>query len=106
VTGAGDTGNGAGVLAESVASWVVALIALLARLGCTSVTAGVWLKKGDGGQTGCCLESRSSAGMYADTSSACVNLCVVATNGLSPETSWGSGEWTKVAGAVGGLATG
>ena len=40
------------------------------------------------------------------SSSARVNLCVVATNGLSPETGQGSGEWTKVTGAVGGLATG
>ena len=39
-------------------------------------------------------------------SSACMNLPVVATNGLSPETGQGSGEWTKVAGAIGGLATG
>ena len=35
-----------------------------------------------------------------------VNLCVAATNGLSPETGQGSGECTKVAGAVRGLATG
>ena len=67
MTGAGDTGNGAGVLAESVASWVVALIALLARLGCMSVATGVRPKKGDEGQTGCCSESRLSAGMCANT---------------------------------------
>ena len=35
------------------------------------------------------------------SSSARVNLCVVATKGLSPAISQGSGEWTKVAGAVG-----
>ena len=40
------------------------------------------------------------------SSSARVNLCVAATNGLSPETGWGSGEWMKVAGGVRGLATG
>jgi len=55
------------VLAESVASGAVAPIALLARLGCMSVPAGVRPKKGNGGQMGRCLESRSSAGMYTDT---------------------------------------
>ena len=40
------------------------------------------------------------------SSSTSVNLCVTATNRLSPTISWGSGEWTKVAGAVRGLATG
>jgi len=54
------------VLAELVASGAVALIALLARLGCTSVAAGVWPKKGDEGQMGCCSELRSLAGMCAN----------------------------------------
>jgi len=40
------------VLAESVALGVVAPTALLARLGCMSVTAGVWPKRGDEGQMG------------------------------------------------------
>ena len=40
------------------------------------------------------------------SSSTRVNLCVVATKGLSPAISWGSGEWTKVAGAVGVRVTG
>ena len=44
--------------------------------------------------------------MHKYSSSARVNLCVAATNGLSPEIGWGSGKWMKVAGAVGGLATG
>jgi len=35
-----------------------------------------------------------------------VNLCVMATNRLSPEIGQGSGEWMKVARAVRGLATG
>ena len=39
------------------------------------------------------------------SSSAQVNLCVTATNGLSPEIGRGSGKWMKVAGAVRGLAT-
>jgi len=55
------------VLAESVALGGVALIALLARLGCMSVAAGVWLKKGNEGQTGHCSESMSLAGMCANT---------------------------------------
>src|SRR5882724_289655 len=38
-----------GVLAALVASGAVALTALLARLGCTSVAAEGWLKSGDGG---------------------------------------------------------
>ena len=40
------------------------------------------------------------------SSSACVNMRVASTNRLSPEAGLGSGEWTKVAGAIGGLATG
>ena len=40
------------------------------------------------------------------SSSARVNLCVMATNGLSPEIGRGSGEWMNIAGTVGGLATG
>ena len=40
------------------------------------------------------------------SSSAWVNLCVMATNGLSPEIGWGSGEWMNIAGTVRGLATG
>jgi len=40
------------------------------------------------------------------SSSAQVNLCLAATNRLSPELGWGSGEWMNVAGTVGGLATG
>ena len=40
------------------------------------------------------------------SSSAQVNLCVPATNGLSPEIGQGSGKWMNVSGAVGGLATG
>jgi len=39
-------------------------------------------------------------------SSAWVNLCVMATNGLSPEIGQGSGKWMNVAGTVRGLATG
>ena len=55
------------VLAESVASGVVALTVLLARLVCMLVAAGVWPKKGDEGQQGCCLVSRSLAGTCANT---------------------------------------
>src|SRR5882724_10422133 len=55
------------LLAESVASGAVAPTAQLARRGCTSVAAGVWPKKGGKGQMGNCSESRSSAGMCADT---------------------------------------
>ena len=40
------------------------------------------------------------------SSSARVNLCVAATRGLSPVIGQGSGEWTKVAGAVGVRVTG
>src|SRR5882724_13443784 len=95
------------VLAESVASEAVALTVLPARLGCTSVTAGVWPKKSSEGADGALLGvGVISRNVHRYSSSACVNLCVVATNGLSPETGQGSGEWTKVAGAIGGLATG
>ena len=40
------------------------------------------------------------------SSSAQVNLCVTATNGLSPEIGQGPGEWMNIAGTVGGLVTG
>ena len=39
------------------------------------------------------------------SSSTWVNICVAATNGLSPEIGQGSGEWMNVTGTVGGLAT-
>src|SRR5882724_3545575 len=55
------------LLAESVASGAVAPAVWLARLGCTSVAAGVWPKKGGEGQMGYFSESRSLAGMCADT---------------------------------------
>jgi len=47
------------VLAESVSLGMVAPTVLLARLGCTSVAAGVQLKKGNDRQVGHCLELRS-----------------------------------------------
>ena len=40
------------------------------------------------------------------SSSTRVNLFVMATKGLSPAISRGSGEWTKVAGAIGVRVTG
>ena len=40
------------------------------------------------------------------SSSTGVNLWVVDMIGLSPVISWGFGEWMKVVGAIGGLATG
>ena len=40
------------------------------------------------------------------SSSAGVNLQVVNAIGLSPVIGWGFGEWMKVVGAGGGLATG
>ena len=46
---------------------MVAPTVLLARLGCTSVIAGVRLKKGGEGQMRHCSESRSLARMCADT---------------------------------------
>jgi len=55
------------VLAESVSLGAVAPTALLARLGCMSVAAGLRPKKGDDGQVGHCSESRSLAGMCANT---------------------------------------
>jgi len=55
------------VQAGSVASGVVALTALLARLVCTLVAAGVWPESGERGQEGCHLWLRSSAEMCANS---------------------------------------
>src|SRR5882724_7958221 len=55
------------VLAAPAASGAVALTALLARLGCTSVAAGGRLKGGDEGLMENCYWLRSSACRYANT---------------------------------------
>jgi len=56
-----------GVLAGLVASGAVALIALLAILGCMTVVGEVWPKKGDEGSVGHCSDSMSSAGLCVNT---------------------------------------
>jgi len=105
-TGAGGTGNGdkgAGLVGGIRGSGP----------DCAAGQTGVYVghcwgtaKKGDEGRWELLGVEVISKNVRKYSSSACVNLHVAATNGLSPETSRGSGEWTKVAGAVGGLATG
>jgi len=55
---------------------------------------------------GCCSGADVVAGLVRSNPLRLCELRVAATNGLSPETGRGSGEWTKAAGAVEGLATG
>src|SRR5882724_1491468 len=93
------------VQAGLVALGVVAPTALLARLVHMLVAAGVWPEIGEG-EGGASLAFKVvGQNVCKYSSSAWVNLCVMATNRLSPEIGRGSGECMNIAGAIGGLAT-
>jgi len=89
-----------------VASGVVVLTALLTRLARNSVAAGCSRNGVKRGRRGWLAVEVIGQNMRKYSSSSRVNLCVAATRGLSPEIGRGSGEWTKVAGAIGVWVTG